>query len=211
MLNGSAVDQAKVFLRRTDDQRTMFDVFPIALRDAELDPTTSKVECFIKRCSERGVTCAKEDAREFILNNRFVPAPVAPAPKEAVTERVGEASSFAQPGHNNIVSPLARIPQGEHGRTLSLSGSRGANASGRRPANGRFLVYANSIEQGPTASFIADGSRSFRQFEELRQQKILEPQGDGAFKLIKDFEFSSWSAAASVFMGTSASGPREWN
>ncbi|MGB4912648.1 MAG: DUF4357 domain-containing protein [Candidatus Dechloromonas phosphoritropha] len=211
LLNGSAVDQAKVFLRRTDDQRTMFDVLPIALRDAELDPTTSKVDCFIQRCSERGVSCAKEDARQFILNSRAVPAPMAPAVREIVTQSAGEALSIAQSRHTGIVTSLPRTPQSDNGRTLSLSGRRGANASGRKLVNGRFLVYANSVAQGPTPSFIADGSKSYRQFEELRQQRILELQSDGTFKLIKDFEFSSWSAAASVFMGTSASGPREWN
>ncbi|MBP6187982.1 MAG: DUF4357 domain-containing protein [Azonexus sp.] len=210
LLNGNSVEQARIFLRRTDDQRTMFDVLPIAIRDAELDPTSSKVQCFVARCAEKGVICTQEDARQFILNNPTGPIPSNVIAREALTSHptVTPTDRVASPPEATNQSHRLELKNASH--TVRLSNNRGANATGRNLPNKKFLVFAQSIAAPTTPSFRADRSASFEKSQELIQQGILVPLPDGTFRLMRDIEFSSSSAAASVFMGTSASGPREW-
>ncbi|MDD2809654.1 type I restriction endonuclease [Rhodoferax sp.] len=67
-----AVKQAKEYLKRSDAERIMFDVLPVAQRDMSEDETFSKslLQCFIGRCLERGIACSEERAKEFIRNAR---------------------------------------------------------------------------------------------------------------------------------------------
>jgi hypothetical protein len=204
LLNGNAVEQARIFLRRTDDQRTMFDILPIALRDAEIDPSSSKVQCFVARCAERGIACTQDEARQFIINN-----PAAPAPSLQIERQIKTPSSAVSLEQSVQRTEAANQPIST-GQTLRLSNNRGANAIGRHLPNGKFLVHAQSVAAPPTAGFRNDSSASFLKSQELIRQRILVPLADGTFRLTSDVEFSSSSSAASVFMGTSASGPREW-
>jgi len=210
LLNGNSVEQARIFLRRTDDQRTMFDVLPIAIRDAELDPTSSKVQCFVSRCAERGVICSQEDARQFILNNSTGPVPSSVIARDAATSRPAIVPTERVEARLEATNQSHRLELNSANHALRLSNNRGANATGKKLPNRKFLVFAQSIAAPTTPSFRADRSASFEKTQELIQQGILMPLPDGTFKLTRDVEFSSSSAAASVFMGTSASGPREW-
>lgn len=206
LTSGKAVEQARIFLRRTDDQRTMDDVLPLALRDAELDPTISKVNCFIKRCSERGVVVSFDDAKNFILDKKpQVSVPVQPQKEQRIKPIIDA---------NKLLSELDAPEGDKSGLILSneikrLITKKGANAKGKLLSNGHFIVFSDSVAALPTADFT--NSAAFFLHKQLVGENVLTPvNGGSAFKLTRDYEFSSWSAAASIFIGSSASGPRDW-
>ncbi|MBL8357461.1 MAG: DUF4357 domain-containing protein [Delftia acidovorans] len=209
--SGKAVEEARLYLKRTDAQRIMFDVLPIAQRDAQEDPLKSLVECFVSRCSERGVSCALEDASVFIRHNlhrAFTGLPsgtVSSGQPSAHPERTaphGAAQSSSRTSQSNGLSGL-----------LFLSGRRGTNAKGKALPSGRFVVLEGSIAAEASPGFMKDDRGYYPLYRDLLNQKkfVRENKGGVAvFRLTEDTEFRSISAAASVFLGTSASGPREW-
>lgn len=208
--SGNAVEQARVFLRRTDDQRTMFDVLPIALRDAELDPTSSKVECFIQRCLERGVAVTPDSAKNFILNNRAPTSTLVASPKEPLPKTTFDSDGLLAP-----LKPPAQIGALSAIEAKRLTTKKGAEATGKLLPNGHFVVFANSVAAAPTSEFVRayeqENKGSYGLYKQLVNEKILLPiNGKTTYQLSRDYEFSSWSAAASVFIGSSASGPRDW-
>lgn len=200
---GKAVEEARTYLKRTDAQRIMFEVLPISQRDADENPSLSLVDCFIKRCSERGVECAKEDATNFIRNSRH---------------RQSSTTTIIQPAVSQV--PINSIAQTDNFRTerslnetLLIQGRRGTKASGKNLPTGRFVVFSNSIAAEPSSGFMKDERGYYPLYRDLVNNKVLIPEetnGIRVYRLMRDYEFSSSSAAASVFMGVSASGPREW-
>ncbi len=208
--SGKAVDEARAYLKRTDAQRVMFDALPIALRDAEDDPSRSLAECFLIRCSERGVSCSSEEAIAFVRQNKH----------RAITGYTSIASSgqssvqLERPIPNSAAHSSSRtIPSAAPPGLLFLSGKRGTDAQGKLLPSGRFIVLQNSLAAEPSPGFIKDDRGYYPLYRDLINQKNLVPEDKGGvtvFRLRQDTEFSSISAAASVFLGTSASGPREW-
>ncbi len=200
LISGKAVDQARIFLRRTDDQRTMHDVLPLALRDAELDPTTSKVDCFIKRCFERAVVLTPEDAKSFILEKKRLDlSPIAHPSKEYTTCKPPKKTpSF---GDHSANSP-------DNAGILLLVGRNGAHATGKHLPTGRFLVFSGSVSGKPAEHFPTHNY--YRTYQRLIQDGVLQPvDGDMRHKLSQDYEFDSPSAAAAMFLGR-AGNPKNW-
>lgn len=201
--SGKAVDAARTYLKRTDARRIMFEMFPISQRDADENPSLSLVDCFVKRCHERGVDCQKEEAINFIRNSRH--------------------RQSTPPAASQLFNPHSTIPDttktGNTGieksstGSLHLQGRRGTNASGKNLPAGKFVVFANSIAAKPSSGFMKDERGYYPLFRNLVNDKTLifeDTNGHHIYKLMRDYEFSSSSAAASVFLGVSASGPREW-
>lgn len=89
LADGEAANQARLLLRRTEEERVKDELLPFARKDAEQDPTSSLVECFIKRCSDRGISVSTEKARAFILE-RNRPITLLPPP-------------FGEPGGSEII------------------------------------------------------------------------------------------------------------
>ncbi len=200
LVTGKAVEQARISLRRTDDQRTMYDVLPKALRDAELDPTNSKVDCFIKRCHERAVTLSLEEAKKFVLENMHSVF----SPSTSLKEERSTSKSFppkkSLPSHSELSLADAEI--------LLLTGRNGAHAKGKHLPNGRFLVLADSISGKPAEHFPTHNY--YRMYQHLIQEEVLQPlDGDARYKLSQDYEFDSPSAAAAMFLGR-AGNPKNW-
>lgn len=206
--SGKAVEEARTYLKRTDAQRIMYDVLPLSQRDADEDPALSLVDCFIKRCMERGVECDKNDALNFVLNSRsrqtlqsaIVQSSVSQLPRQALPVRpvVKAASAKAN-----------QFPEG----TLFIQGKHGTNASGQQLPSGKFVVFANSLAAELTPNFKESNAASSRVYQELVKKKMLcieNSNGIRVYRLIRDYEFSSSSAAASVFLGRSANGLKEW-
>ena len=198
---GKAIEEARTYLKRTDAQRIMYEVLPISQRDADENPALSLVDCFIKRCSEKGVECTKEDATNFIRNSRHRPS---------------TTTAIIQ----SVQLPIHSITQTDNSRTkrfmtetLLIQGRRGTKATGKNLPTGRFVVFSNSIAAEPSSGFMKDDRGYYPLYRDLVNNKLLIPEevnGICVYRLMRDYEFSSSSAAASVFMGVSASGPREW-
>lgn len=192
--SGKAVEDARLCLKRTDAQKIMFEMLPKAQRDADENPALSLIECFVKRCAERGIDCTKEEALKFVQSSRA---------------RQNSPVTIVQPAISRTPSPASISG------TLSLQGRYGTQASGHLlPDNKRFVVFTNSL-----AAALSQGSQpekhSFaRLHQDLVKKKILraEDTKDGLriYRLMRDYEFSSISAAASVFLGRSANGHKEW-
>ena len=202
--SGGAVEDAKKYLKRTDIDRIMFDVLPIAQRDAEDDPSASLVDCFLVRCKERGADCNREQAIAFIKVVKagvlthsvavMTKAPVASSKQVAAT---GQLARNLDNGNTRSASPLR------------LSNKRGASAQGIASQLGRFTVFADSVAAITSKGF-SGGYKNLRL--QLESDRILIPDtrdGLTVFRLARDYEFGSSSAAASVFCGRSANGG-EW-
>lgn len=196
--SGQAVEQARIFLRRTDDQRIMFDLLPLALRDAELDPTVSAVECFVRRCIEHGVVCPHDDAKKFILDNR------SPAKKQT-----GFAPPEPPPVTHLAAGKTDTPPNTDPGQTLSLVGKNGTIATGQILPTGSFLVFSGAIAVSASEGFTRHNYYSL--YRKLIEDGVLTPLNNGTtYRLTKNFEFKSPSAAAAVLLGRPANGPKEW-
>lgn len=196
--NGRAVEQARLFLRRTDDQRIMFDLLPLALRDAELDPTISAVECFVRRCQERGVICADDDAKKFILDNR------GPARKQAISNTAEALRPATQAAPGKVETP----PHASPAQTLFLTGKNGTKATGQILPTGAFLVFSGAIAVTPSEGFTRHSY--YNLYRQLIEDGVLAPLNNGTYRLSKNFEFKSPSAAAAILLGRPANGPKEW-
>jgi predicted type IV restriction endonuclease len=197
--SGQAVEQARIFLRRTDDQRIMFDLLPLALRDAELDPTVSAVECFVRRCKEHAVVCPHDDAKKFILDNR------SPAKKQTVFI----TAEPPQPATHLESSKADAPPSANQAQTLSLVGKNGTIATGQALPTGSFLVFSGAIAVSASEGFTRHNYYSL--YRKLIEDGVLAPLNNGTtYRLTKNFEFKSPSAAAAVLLGRPANGPKEW-
>ena len=201
--SGVAVEEAKKYLKRTDVERIMYEVLPVAQRDAEDDPAVSLVDCFLTRCTERGADSTRDQALAFIKTAKtkissaplgnILRTPIAPAQQPEKTFPVLAAKNVDRVSKNR----------------LRLNNKRAADAEGVSSEAGRFVVFANSI-----AAVVSDGfSGGYRNLRsQLENDRTLVPtsqNGLNAFQLSRDYEFSSASAAASVFCGRSANGG-EW-
>ncbi len=208
--SGKAVEEARIYLKRTDAERIMYDMLPFAQRDSEEDPTLSLIECFIKRCTERGTECSRDKALRFIKDARHRPIPTSTYNPTAITQPTKVVSNAPQP-----IDPQFQkrpIEQPSTDQILTLQNQRGAQASGKKMPSGHFIVFAGSTAAEATSSFKNNGS-AYRIHSKLINTGVLIPvdrEGNRVYRLIRDYEFNSSSSAASVFMGTSASGPREW-
>lgn len=209
--SGRAVEEARIYLKRTDAERIMYEMLPLAQRDSEEDPTMSLIECFIKRCAERGVECSSDKALNFIKNNRHRPIPISTNNTTAIT--------LPQKKESNIPLPITSKIQKESSNQLSidqiltLQNRRGAKASGKEMPTGVFIVFAGSIAADATPGFRDDEKGYYLIYSKLVEDGILIPQnqnGTRVYKLTRDYEFKAKSAAASVFMGRSANGQEEW-
>lgn len=201
--SGVAVEDAKKYLKRTDVERIMYEVLPVAQRDAEDDPSVSLADCFLTRCHERGADCTRDQALVFIkaAKTRILSTPSANVSRAATT-------AVRQPNKSSPTIAAANGGEG-HKNRLRLNSKRGARAEGVASETGRFVVFADSV-----AAVVSDGfSGGYRNLRaQLENDRTLVPttqNGSAAFLLSRDYEFSSSSAAASIFCGRSANGG-EW-
>ena len=197
--SGKAIDDARKYLKRSDTERIMAEVIPIARRDAEDDPSTSLVDCFRRRCIEKGIDCNHEQAKKFVMDNKNLADPTA-------GDVVPLNRNATVPPDLRANGGLTNLPE----TVFRLSNRRGANATGAFADKKRFLVFADSFAAEPTLDF-RGGSRDLH--DQLVRERYLTPESNAGlrvFRLVKDYTFSSSSAAASVFCGCSSSGPREW-
>ncbi len=199
--SGSAVEEAKKYLKRSDTDRVMYQVLPLAQRDVDEDPSVSLVDCFLIRCAEHGADCTRDTAINFIKVTRA---------------RGGIGVIVAAQGASKFDVSLAAIQTNglntkatiQDDTRLRLVNKRGANAEGMS-RSGRFVVFKDSISAPSTAGF-KDTYRILR--TQLEAEGILVSEsrlGLQTHKLSRDYEFSSASAAASVFCGRQANGG-EW-
>ena len=199
--SGSAVDEAKKYLKRSDTDRVMYEVLPLAQRDVDEDPSVSFVDCFLIRCAERGADCTRDSAINFIKDTRARPA-------VGVTVAAKGASKFDSFLAANQTTGLNAKATTRDDSRLRLVNKRGANAEGVYRL-GRFVVFKDSISAPSTAGF--QGTyRTLR--SQLETEGVLVSEGRlglQTHKLSRDYEFSSASAAASVFCGRSAN-DGEW-
>jgi hypothetical protein len=201
----------------------MDEVLPLAQRDAGENPALSLVQCFVKRCSDRGVDCSPDEALKFITVSRSKPAPIFGA---VTIPAVIQSQAVKSPDQNSVikntgvaqipVSTLSKSDKSEAGVMLEnvtyriQQISKGTNATGKLLGR-KFVVCAGSTAAQPSRGFIAKGY--YRLYRQLIERMWLVPEeknGCSVYRLTKDYGFDSSSAAASVFLGVSASGPREW-
>ena len=201
--SGAAVEDAKKYLKRTDIERIMYEVLPIAQHDAEDDPAVSLVDCFLSRCSERGADCIRDQALAFI---KTVKTKTSPVPLGNILRTI---IAPVQRPEKTSPTPAVTNVGGASKNRLRLNNKRGANADGVASEAGRFVVFANSIAAVVSDGF-SGGYRNLRlQPENDRTLVPVSQNGLNTFLLSRDYEFSSSSAAASVFCGRSANGG-EW-
>ena len=201
--SGMAVEDAKKYLKRTDVERIMYEALPFAQRDAEDDPAVSLVDCFLARCSERGADSRRDQALAFIKNAKMK---ISSAPLGNISRT---AIAPVQQLEKTFIALAPTIASAGSKNRLRLNNRRGASAEGVASEAGRFVVFANS-----TAAVVSDGfSGGYRNLRlQLESDGTLvrtSLNGLDAFLLSRDYQFSSSSAAASVFCGRSANGG-EW-
>jgi hypothetical protein len=198
--SGSAVDEAKKYLKRSDTDRVMYEVLPLAQRDVDEDPSVSLVDCFLTRCAERGADCTRDKAIDFIkvTKSRLATGGAVAA------KGVSRPDSFVST--TQTTGPNATTAIREASR-LQLVNKRGANAEGEYRA-ARFVVFKDSIAAPSTEGFKGT-YRILRTRLEAEGVLVSDSLGHQTHKLSSDYEFSSASAAASVFCGRSAN-DGEW-
>lgn len=209
--SGRAVEEARIYLKRTDAERIMHEMLPLAQRDSEEDPTMSLIECFIKRCAERGVECSSDKALNFIKNNRHRPIPINTNSSTTITRSTQIASNISLPISSQIQKESSN--QLSIDQILTLQNRRGAQASGKELPSKHFVVFTGSVAADATPGFKDDEKGYYLLYNKLVENGILIPQnqnGIRVYKLTCDYEFKAKSAAASVFMGRSANGQEEW-
>jgi hypothetical protein len=89
---------------------------------------------------------------------------------------------------------------------LLVMSAKGVKAQGQEMPNG-FLVKAGSFAVIEDTPAIPERVRNLRQY--LVKEGVIAPDV-GAYVFKQDYLFSSWSAAASVILARSASGPFNW-
>lgn len=210
--NGDAVVEAQKYLKRTDTEKTMVEVLPLAQRDLEGDPTANLLDKFLSRCAERGVNPLRDQALNFLRSNPHRSHPVTTSTTVA-TSAGAIAHPASTPHISTFVGARTFVAPKLFEGLCSLQGNRGAEAKGQLAANRKFLVFSGSFAADATPGFIKDNSKSFQIRRELIESGVLKFERRGEFavyRLTRDYEFNSISAAASVMLGASASGPREW-
>jgi len=95
---------------------------------------------------------------------------------------------------------------GADAKNLYIKAARGADAIGRRVADG-FVVLKGSVVAADTVASFPNGFRALR--EELLESKTIQLVNDKLI-FVDDYLFSSPSTAAAVTMGRSANGLVEW-
>jgi predicted type IV restriction endonuclease len=205
LISGKSVDQAKLLLKRTDEQRTMDEVLPIARKDAEQDPTASLVECFIKRCADRGISIDAEKAKNFILKKN---SPALQPTKPTQERHAASTPSGVQP------QPQARVIGSSLSKRMRLViFKKGVNARGILHSDGkRITVLAGALAAKKSDTFDKlNYAKLHHQLvaEGILVQTTLSGKHNG-FKLTQDYSFDSLSAAAAIFCGYSANGPLTW-
>ena len=190
--NGRALREAEQYLNSSQRQRAMRDALPTAKRELFKFPELSFSQLLVRLVTESGYDISAEEAIQFIHR------------ASSSSGELEESKSIPNPIPKPSILPSPR----SSGRTASLVLRRKGQiiARGYEDANGKFIVLAGSV----AALEVQDSGESK---QELRTKLV----SDGVFKkeasglvLIQDYPFSSWSAAACVFLGRSASGPREW-
>ena len=191
--NENAVHQALSYLKRTQKEKAMYEMLPTAKKDAEIDPSKSWAENFVIRLKRVGIEISIEDAIEFIKKHGALPI-ISSSESKSVPQEYPHIEIAAIP-----TSPRAS-------GKLHLIG-RSCDAYGYVIAGNRFVVER--------------GSKAVKNHSPRLQEKNIEIRADliakgiftsvnDSFVLTQDYTFNSSSQAASIFLGCSASGPREW-
>jgi hypothetical protein len=197
LVNGQAIEDAKIYHRRTEKERFVIEALPAARKDAEDDPTTSLVDCLIKRCLEYGFEISKDEAAAFIRNNRSI----------SVATRTSNLSDRKAANSSITVPKNIPLTKGNNINLKHLESKRGAKATGYELPNRRFIVLKDSVATKDTMEFLGDSNSKIR--TDLIDSGIFNKTSNG-YVLNQDYEFNTSSQAACVFLGCSASGPREW-
>ena len=187
--NGHALRDAEQYLNSTKRDRVMLDLLPTAKRDVQGHPELSLTQLYVRLVAGAGHRITEDEALEFIR-------------------------SAADPEPNDITpdpepTPGIPVPQQplQVGNMLVLQRRGEVIARGHHDAGGtRFVVLA---ESRAVAEVKPSGESKRRLRNSLLSQGIFRKEDD-ALVLTRDHVFSSWSGAAVVFLGISASGPREW-
>lgn len=90
---------------------------------------------------------------------------------------------------------------------LYINAARGANAIGKRAADGFVVFKGSEIATETVQSYLDKGLDKLR--NELIEEGVIQKQNDKLI-FVKDYLFSSPSAASMVIMGRSANGLQEW-
>lgn len=179
----------------------MYEVLSLAQRDVDEDLSVSLVDCFLIRCAELGADCTRDTAIDFIkvTKSRL-------AIGGAVAAK-GASRSDSSLSTTQTTGPNAKTTIRDASR-LRLVNKRDANAEGVHRA-ARFVVFKGSIAAPSTEGF----KGTYRILRtQLEAEGVLVSDsylGHQTHKLSRDYEFSSASAAASVFCGRSAN-DSEW-
>lgn len=193
-----AIEDAKIYHRRTEEERFMIEALPAARKDAEDDPITSLVDCFIKKCSDYGFDISKDEATVFIKNQK--------------SSNLNYRDSAIK--DKQLTKPLIEIqqktiiPKSQNGtqKFKTLKNRQGVNSKGYENPDGKFTVLEGSVATLEPKKL---GESNLRIRTDLIKSGILQ-KVDSGYKLSQDYKFNSSSQAASIFLGCSASGPREW-
>jgi predicted type IV restriction endonuclease len=210
--NGRAMEDAKKYLKRSDEDRLMFDALPIAQRDLEADPSVTLLDCFLMRCREKGVECAREIALSFIKENRHKAVAIPSLGKKENIKPAALVLSNELPGFGSTSD--------EGGRKQSYASSVGLSKSilrfnhksrqgGIVEATGvgvndgkKFVVFKGSTAAFCSSGFLGSYSNLRKKLVDNKSLVLLNDK----WIFSEDVEFDSMSAAASVLCGCSMNG-----
>lgn len=194
IVNGRALHEAEQYLNSTKRERVMLDSLPMARRDVESQPELSLTQLLVRRVAAAGHRITEDEALKFIRSAASQANSQEPYDNTPDPEAIPEIRAPRQNSQGKNILLLRR-----HGRVIA----RGYKDTGGR----QFVVLAGSRA---AAEVQPSGKSSKTLRKSLLSEGIFRKEGD-ALVLTRDYAFSSWSNAAVVFLGVSASGPREWN
>ena len=190
--NENAINQALIWLKRTQKEKRMYELLPIAKKDAETDPSKSWLEFFVTHLKDNGINLSNEEAIEFIKNH--------------ITQPTTVTKSTLAP-ESNSRNNLPTIPQViSSGKKLHLTG-KNCDAYGYHFPPNELLVLKGSRAVKDSLSSLTEKNRRIK--NDLISEGIFIIAGDN-LELTQDHKFDSPSQAASIFTGRSADGNKEW-
>lgn len=197
IVSGRAFSEADKYLHLNQKERVMKDELPRAKIDAENEPNISLVDHFVKRMTKVNFEISHGDATDFIKSIKLIQAPFGSSPQ------ISLASVTVTPNISLVAQPRPPVAKGTN---LALTKMGRVIARGYEAQNG-FVVETGS--QAVTQLHKSAGEKIEKLRLDMIRQGKFQQTSEGLF-LTCDHVFNSSSQAACVFLGCSASGPREW-
>lgn len=159
---------------------------------------------------ENGMYALAQAASRFVILNSTKPtqSAISEADMAEMAEFLEKTKMLVSILGYRVFEPLREVTPAQNGEEVafSLTGPRGANATGQPTSDGFVVLQGSSVAVSVTKS-CAPGFTKLR--ETLTGKEILVER-EGSMVFASDYLFTSPSTAAAVVLGRNANGLTEW-